>query len=201
MNWNNILPYAPAILKLLTGAIYSSNKEWDLLLSYRSEIEGYFEQIGVKLELFEEEGFAYLSQSRVSELDEETQVFLKEKKKIENLPVIIYRKQLSDEQTLLCILLREKYDDLEEQIISKQAIYDMLTDFYKENLNRQKQEKHYNQLIETMVSLDFLTPLKIQGSEEFYRIEKILKAKVDINKIVETKDKLIKYYGEQQQSE
>lgn len=198
MNWNNILPYSPAILKLLTGATYSSNKEWDQLLSFRREVEEYFELIGIKLEMFEEEGFAYLSQSRISELDEETQTLLKEKKKIDNLPVIIYRKQLSDEQTLLCVLLREKYDELEDHIISKQAIFDLLKDFYKEILNKQKQEKHYNQLIETMVSLNYLTSLKIQGSEEFYRVEKILKAKIDINKIVEIKDKLIKYYGEQQ---
>lgn len=200
MNWNNILPYAPPILKLLTGAVYSSNKEWDLLLSHRSEIEEYFEQIGIKAEIFEEEGFAYLSQSRINELDEETQIFLKEKKKIENLPVIIYRKQLSDEQTLLCVLLREKYDGLDDNIISKQAIFDLLKDFYKENLNKQKEEKHYQQLIDTMVSLDFLTSLKVQGSEDFYRIEKILKAKIDINKIVEIKEKLIKHYGEQQQN-
>lgn len=198
MNWNNILPYSPAILKLLTGATYSSHKEWDLLLSNRREIEEYFEQIGIKLEVFEEEGFAYLSQPRINELDEETQLFLKQKKKIEKLPVIIYRKQLSDEQTLLSVLLREKYDELDDNIISKHAIFDLLSNFYKENLNKQKEEKHYQQLIETMVSLNFLTSLKIQGSEEFYRIEKILKAKIDINKIVEIKEKLIKYYGEQQ---
>ncbi|MBL7921151.1 MAG: DUF4194 domain-containing protein [Bacteroidia bacterium] len=198
MNWNNILPYSPAILKLLTGATYSSNKEWDMLLSHRTEIEQYFEQIGISLEMFEEEGFAYLSQPRVSELDEETQLFLKQKKKIEKFPVIIYRKQLSDEQTLLSVLLREKYDELEDNIISRQGIFNLLRDFYKENLNKEKEEKHYQQLIESMINLNFLTSLKIQGSEESYRIEKILKAKVDITKIVEIKEKLIKYYGEQQ---
>jgi hypothetical protein len=198
MNWDNVSPFAPAVLKLLTGPVYSSNKEWNMLLKFKPEIIGYFEMMAIELLVFEEEGFAYLSQPRFNELEEDVQIFLKQRRDIEHLPVIIFRKQLSDEQTLLCLLLREKYDEVDDRIISKPIIYGLLQDFYKESLNRQKDEKHFNQLVEQVIGMGFLTNLNVPGSEEFYKIEPLIKAKIDLDKIIEIKERLIKHYGEEQ---
>lgn len=194
MNWNNFLPYAPAIIKVLTGTVYSHNKEWDLLLSNKIFIKEYFEQIGIELLVFEEEGYAFLNQDRWEDLEEETQIMLKNYKKIENIPVLIQRKQLSDEQTLLCVLLREKFDEVDDKLISKKTIFDMLRDFFKEKLNKEKEEKHFQQLINSIIDLGFITLMNIPGSEEFYKIEKIIRAKIDIDKITDIRNKLIQHY-------
>lgn len=194
MNWNNFLPYGPAIIKVLTGTVYSQNKEWDLLLSNKTFIKEYFEQIGIELLVFEEEGYAFLNQDRWEDLEEETQIMLKNSKKIESIPVLIQRKQLSDEQTLLCVLLREKFDEVDDKLISRKIIFEMLRDFFKEKLNKEKEEKHFQQLINSIIDLGFITLMDIPGSEDFYKIEKIIRAKIDINKITDIRNKLIQHY-------
>ncbi|MGA9380652.1 MAG: DUF4194 domain-containing protein [Phormidium sp.] len=55
-------PYAPVILKLLQGAMYSDDPHWDRLQSYLAPIKDYFGKIGLQVQNYEMEGFAYLEQ-------------------------------------------------------------------------------------------------------------------------------------------
>lgn len=56
------LPYAPVLLKLLQGVIYSDDPHWDRLQSYLTPIKEYFGKIGLAVHNYEADGFAYLEQ-------------------------------------------------------------------------------------------------------------------------------------------
>jgi hypothetical protein len=53
-------PYFPTLVKLLQGAIYSDDeKNWQIVQSYRQEIQEYFIKIGLLLTVVEHDEFAY----------------------------------------------------------------------------------------------------------------------------------------------
>ena len=55
------LAYAPVIIKLLQGVIYSDDPHWDRLQSYLTPIKEYFSKIGLQVQNYDTEGFAHLS--------------------------------------------------------------------------------------------------------------------------------------------
>ena len=54
-----LLPYAPVIVKLLQGAVYSEDKLWNELISNQYPIGRYFRQIGIELIVEEKEGMHF----------------------------------------------------------------------------------------------------------------------------------------------
>jgi hypothetical protein len=195
MNWNNLLPYTPAIISLLKGVVKTSDKTWDVLKKYEPELNTFFESIGIEVKVRDENGYAYLSQSTNDELDYETKQIIKQKTGFMTIDRLIRIEALSDEQALLCILLRERLE--ENEIIIRKEIYILLKDFYKEVLDKAKQYKEFDNVIRQMLRLNFLTQLKIEDDEmeSIFKIEKILTDKIDIDKIDEIKNKLIEKYA------
>lgn len=59
-----------AYISLLKGIVIKENKEkiWDTILNYRNQIEDYFRHLGLKLRIYEEEGYCYLQQDEDEEL-------------------------------------------------------------------------------------------------------------------------------------
>lgn len=197
MNWNNILPYAPAIIALLKGIVKVTDKSWDILKKYETEIKNYFESIGISVLVRDENGYAYLSQPTEEEIEAEDKQIIKQKTGFVKLDRLIRREPLSDEQALLSLLLRERLE--ENEIIIKQEILTLLKIFYKEVLDKEKQEKDIDNLIKKMAELGFLTELKKDeddDKETIFKIEKIIKDKIDIDKIEEIKQKFIQKYAE-----
>lgn len=197
MNWNNLLPYAPTIIALLKGIVKVTDKTWDNLKKYETEIKNYFESIGIVVLVRDENGYAYLSQPTEEEIDAEDKQIIKQKTGFAKLDRLIRREPLSDEQALLSLLLRERLE--ENEIIIKQEIITLLKVFYKEVLDKEKQEKDIDNLIKKMVELGFLTELKKDeddDKETILKIEKIIKDKIDIDKIEEIKQKFIQKYAE-----
>ncbi len=198
MNWNKLLPYSPAIIALLQGVVKTSNKnKWDVLKKYENEISDFFESIGIQLIVREENGYAYLNQPDNLELSYEDKQIIKEKTGFVQLDRLITRKPLNDEQALLCVLLREQLEENEN--ITKFEIKVLLKNFYTEDLNQEKQSKDIDTIINRLSDFNFLTVLKEDREDDrnmVYKIEKILKDKINLNKIEEIKQKFTeKFYA------
>lgn len=192
MNWNNLLPYSPAIIALLKGIVKTSDKAWDNLKKYELEIKSFFESIGIGVKVRDENGYAYLSQPDGNDLSYEDKQIIKQKTGFVKLDRLIRREPLSDEQALLSLLLRERLE--ENEIVTKREIYDKLKIFYKENLDKEKQNKDFDNVIKQLLKINFITELKKDEDDDLetiYKIEKIITDKIDIDKIDEIKQKFI----------
>ena len=192
MNWNNLLPYSPAIIALLKGIVKTSDKAWDTLKNYETEINSFFESIGIIVKVRDENGYAYLSQPDGDDLSYEDKQIIKQKTGFVKLDRLIRREPLSDEQALLSLLLRERLE--EDEIITKREIYTELKIFYKEALDKEKQYKDFDNVIKQLLKLNFITELKKDEDDDLetiYKIEKIITDKIDIDKIDEIKQKFI----------
>jgi Domain of unknown function (DUF4194) len=98
MRSNLVAPYAAVVMKLLQGPLYQDDAPWNLLLQYREQVRLYFAQMGLELQFYEEDGFAYVRQPEIED-DEGNHL---------DLPRLTRRIQLSYHVTLLCVLLREQ---------------------------------------------------------------------------------------------
>lgn len=196
MNWNNLLPYSPAIIALLKGVVKTSDKVWDTLKKHDIEIQSFFERIGIEVIIRDENGYAYLSQPANDEVSFEDKQIIKQKTGFVKLDRLIRREPLSDQQALLSVLLRQRLE--ENDIIVKNEIYSLLMDFHKEVLDKEAEIKDYDKVITQLVKINFLTELKKdeqEDTESIYKIEKIITDKIDIDKIEEIKRKFTEKYA------
>src|SRR5260221_13715812 len=93
-----VMPYAPAVLKLLQNPLFSDETaSWNLLLSYLTPVQEYFARIGLQVGVNEEDGYAYLHQPALE--DDEGQTIV--------LARLTRRDRLTYHTTLLSVLLRE----------------------------------------------------------------------------------------------
>jgi hypothetical protein len=182
-----ILPYAPVIVKLLQGAVYSEDKLWDELILRQTPIDRFFRQIGVELIVEEKDGYAFLRQKE----DEEGKTI-----------GLIRRMPLTYEQTLLCVLLREWLDEFEITDTETRNLYithkqfrERIEMFFKEKSNQAKLLRNLDTLIKDMLNLDFLK--KIEDTpypdERKYEVRRIIKSKITADKLLEFKQKLTNY--------
>lgn len=186
---NRQLPYAPIIVQLLRGAIYSdSPKSWNELLLHQYEIGKYVEQIGLELIVEHKDGYAFLRQLT----DEEGKTI-----------GLIRRMPLTYEQTLLCVLLREWMDEFEINDTENKNLYivhkefrERIEMFFKESSNQVKLFKNLDSLISDMVELDFLKRIKKENESEdnaLYEVRRIIKSKISSDQLEAFKQKLINH--------
>ncbi|GAB6013045.1 DUF4194 domain-containing protein [Viscerimonas tarda] len=182
-----ILPYAPVIVKLLQGTVYSEDKVWDELILNQIQIDRFFRQIGVELIVEEKDGYAFLRQNE----DEEGKTI-----------GLIRRMPLTYEQTLLCVLLREWMDEFEITDTETRNLYithrqfrERIEMFFKEKSNQAKLLRNLDTLIKDMLNLDFLKKIEETPypDERKYEVRRIIKSKITADKLVEFKQKLTDY--------
>ena len=182
-----LLPYAPTIVKLLQGAVYSEDKLWNELILNQYSIGRYFRQIGIELIVEEKDGYAFLKQ--IEDEDGKT-------------VGLIRRMPLTYEQTLLCVLLCEWMDEFEITDTETRNLYithkqfrERIELFFKEKSNQAKLLRNLDTLIKDMLSLDFLK--RIEDSpypdERKYEVRRIIKSKITADKLIEFKQKLSDY--------
>ncbi|NEO84579.1 MAG: DUF4194 domain-containing protein [Spirulina sp. SIO3F2] len=177
-------PYAPVILKLLQGAMYSTDPHWDRLQSYLTPIQDYLGKIGLQVHNYETEGFAYLSQP---EPDPDA--------RIEPLPRLMVRRQLSFNLTVLCVLLREQLlrfdasDATGRLVLSIEKIRDVLQPYLPIGNNEDKFRSDVSKLVRQGVELGFLR--RLNSEEENYEVLALLKAKIDAEMLERLKQKLV----------
>lgn len=117
-----------AAVRLLQGVVEADDgRTWNLLLSNRSQLEGYFARLGLRLVVDEPEGLAYLRQ--LAE-DESPPGY-------DALPKLFRATRLSYGQTLLCVLLRDAFRRFEEEdvrnercVVEEAALFDQWRAFF-----------------------------------------------------------------------
>lgn len=166
------LAYAPVVIKLLQGVIYSDDPHWERLQSYLTPIKEYFGKIGLHVQNYDTEGFAYLEQP---DPDPE--------ERTEPLPRLTVRRPLSFKVTIFCMLLREQLrlfdasDATGRLIVSIEKLRDLLHPFLSERNNEDKFRQEVKNLTNQMLELGFLK--RLSGQDENYEIRPIIKAKID----------------------
>ena len=191
INYKGIALYTPAVLKLLTSPVFSDdNPYWDLVLTYQHQIQEYLGHIGLALEVQEIDGYAYLYQPEIE--DEEGAVMA--------LPRITRRDRLTFYATLLCVLLREWLDQQELKnldqgncFITGEQIRELMLPFLRERTDMRKIERRIDATINQISDLGFLKRLSSQQDVTYFEIRRILKAKLDVEKLLEIKEKLQRY--------
>lgn len=176
-------PYAPVVLKLLRGVIYSDDPHWERLQSYLTPIKDYFGKIGLQVRHYETEGFAYLDQPD-PEPDDPT----------EPLPRLIVRRQLSFKATMLCVLLREQLrlfdasDATGRLVVDIEKLRDLIQPYLPAGNNEEKFRQEVDRLIKQAIDLGFLR--RLSGNHENYEVRPILKAKIDADMLERLRQKL-----------
>ena len=179
-------PYAPALIRLLQGVVYSDDRDiWELIMRYQSAIHTHFGQMGVLLYLDESNGFAYLTQPDSEDGDVAT-----------TLPRLTRRRELTYSTTLVLVLLREALNQFDSNVsdnryltIAHEDLIRLISPFYvvredERSLNRQM-EKDINQVVD----LGFLKKYELNGQIN-YNVRPILKARVNSDELARLKNLL-----------
>jgi len=181
-------PYASIIVKLLQTVIYDDDKKyWNDVLNYETSVREYFLKIGIELVLNRQDGYAFLKQTEFAEDDN-------------SKPIQLIRKMpLTYEMSLLCVLLREWLDENEVKMkadklfVSGRQIKERVDLFFKDKSNRKRLMDKFDALIKQAKDLGFLY-LNHEDNQNTdnnqYEVKRILKAKINNEKLNELKDKL-----------
>jgi hypothetical protein len=134
----------------------------------------------------ETEGFAFLHQPEPE--DEDGQRIA--------LPRLTRRDKLSYPVTLLCILLREQLDLFDASmsgsdrlILTKDQMADLLRPFLRDYADERALMQRITTLLGRVVDLGFLRPIS-STNEDRYEVRRILKAKIDSEKLAEIRGKV-----------
>lgn len=181
----NYQPYARVVLKLLQGVISIDDRtDWDLLLLYQTEVRQHFDSIGLSLILAEGDGYAYLIQPRE---DSDGQKI--------DLPRLTTSRALTFEQTLLCVLLRERLDEHENQmgandtlILTVGDIYEMMSAFLERHSDERRTENRVRGYISQLVGLGLLQ--EVRDHTDTYRVQRIIKSRVNADILQSVRDRL-----------
>ncbi len=182
-------PYAPVVIKLLQGVVYSDDSPyWDLLQSYLTPVSEYFSKIGLLVQNYETQGFAFLEQPDPDPDDPPG----------ERLPRLTIRHRLSFKATVFYVLLREQLrqfdasDETGRLVMSMEELRDMLAPYLPEGNNEVKFRSEVKRMVNSAVKdMGFLKPLS--GSEDNYEVRPIIKAKIDAEMLERLKEKLEDY--------
>jgi len=176
--------FAPLAIKLLQGVIYEEDASWwqDLTKVHELPLRRYFTQIGLHLIVDRNEGFAFLKQAE-EEQDQTVQ-----------LPRLMRRRTLTFDQSILCVLLRERLEEhtvrdtaSREPIMSFSEIRDMVELFFRERNTQQRFLKDLKKTVEEVKNMGFLDPVHSETTnsedETRYRVRRILKAFINVDSL------------------
>jgi Domain of unknown function (DUF4194) len=178
--------FAPIAIKLLQGVIYEEDtKNWqELVKVHELPLRRYFAQIGMELIVDKVEGFAFLRQPK--EDQEETA----------HLPRLMRKRSLNFDQSVLCVLLRERLDEhairdtaSREPIMTLRDIRDMVELFSRERNTQQRFLKDLKKTVDDVKNMGFLESVGQEvpdnDDERRYRVRRILKAFIDADSMTQ----------------
>lgn len=169
------LPYAGVLARLLKGPVeYLDKAHWETLLQYQTQLNSFLLQLGLKLILEKDDGYAYVEQVKDDAGD----------------PVVswIHRRSLTYDESVLLVLLRSLMVDFEmgeitsrELIKKRRELKEAAEDFFKENASRVRFIRDLDRLIDRVCELGFLDKWEEAEllDEQRFRIKKWIKHRVD----------------------
>lgn len=182
-----ILPFTSVFIKLLKGPVeYLEKSSWEKLITYKAELAGFVQQLGLTLILDEDDGYAYLKHS-VSEEDDEAGVSW------------MQRRAFTYDESVMLVLLRDMMAEFEvgevvmrELVKKRREIKEYAELFFKENASRVKFIKELDKLIDRAEENGFLDIVENNdvSDEQKFRIKKIIKARVDSEVLDQFKQQL-----------
>ncbi len=177
----------PVLVHLLKGVLYRDQQEvlWQSLLDFQTVVRDYVAVIGLELMLDEAEGYAFLRQ-REPEPEEQNP-----------LPRLVQRRPLSYSLSLLCILLRKRLVEQDagggdtRLVLGREQLVEALRVYLPERGSEAKTVDYAHTQINKAVEYGFLRKLK--GTDDNYEVQRILKALVDADWLVDFDAKLARY--------
>ncbi len=177
-------PWAAPALKLLMGVVYGEDKEWRALREHEAAVREHFTSLGLELVVDEGEAFAWLSQ-RDPDDGEET------------LPRLLRRMPLTWEQTLLCVLLRERLLQFDRAgdadgrlVLALEELRELLLPFLPESNDAKKFERRLAGLLNKAEELGFLRRFESPSGVRF-EVKRILKARLPVLDLERIRDKVL----------
>lgn len=178
--------FSAALISLLKGVVNREIhiKQWNAIVTGRTQIEDYVAKIGLILMLDETDGYAYLKQQTQTEDNFE-------------FPRLIPRYALSYPVSLLLVLLRKQLLEFDSKnseqrfIVSKQEIVEMLRPYLKDTTNEAKQIKEIELQIKRIKEMGFVRLM--DESTENYEVLRILRSFVDAQWLGEMNERLQAY--------
>lgn len=203
MNTGKTFPeWAPVCIKLLQGVIYRTSitdATWNLLEMWQSEIQKYFETIGVTVFIEKNDGYAFLKQIDESEYADSAV----------KLPKLIQTRPMTVELSLICVVLREALDqfDVSEDsssmlVLTQADIRDRLSTFLPDSSDQTKVYRKLDEYMNRIEELGFVKRIEKENfthenaDEKEYEIRRIIRAKIDLDFMTEFKKKLEEQNGE-----
>lgn len=160
------------VIQLFKGPVYREvhEKLWEPLRRLRRRVADHVAVLGLRLEIDETDGFAYLRSLREGESDID-------------YPRLVARHSLSFTTSLLIALLRKRLLEFDTSstearlILSRDQIADLYRVYAPSDLDDIKLARHVDNHVNRIVELGFLH--KLRGSSDQFEVRRILRAFVD----------------------
>jgi len=191
-SFDNAAPYAAVVIRLLRGALFDEETRiWNELILYQQPVRDYLGQIGIYLHLDEGNGFAFLTQPEAEEGDV-------------RLPRLVRRMPLTYEVTLLLVVLREyleefdvKNTDSSRCFVSHEDLLERVEMLFKVRSDQVKLVTRLDSYVQQAISLGFLKEMRTHAlggeSARIYEVRRIIKARLDNQKLEDIKEKLAQH--------
>ena len=174
------------LIHLFKGILFRNEQPnlWEDLLNLQTQVLDYVKVLGLKLEINETEGYAWLTQ------------YIAEDENSLELPRLISRRPLSFQVSLLCVLLRKRIVEADKEggqlrvIVSRQELQNAMLVFMPEKSNEAQINEQINTTINKVIELGFLRKLK---DGEQLEIQRIISALVDADWLGSLDEKLASY--------
>jgi hypothetical protein len=162
---------SPLVISLMKGVMWREDNErqWQQLLSLQARVSDHVAVMGLRLELDEAEGHAFLRQRPLDEGDE--------------LPRLIPSRPLSYPVSLLLVLLRKKLAEADgggadrRVVLRREDLVEILRHFLPDTTNEARLVDQVGRHINKVKDLGFLRPLR--GRQDEYEVVRLLNTLVD----------------------
>ncbi len=181
MSDSNLKPWSQVCIKLLQGPLFRQNvndKLWEKLEMYESDIQAFFAILGVSVAIDKADGFAFLQQNDLNEEDD-------------NVSRLIRQIPLTEEQSFLCILLRDelnKFDNPNNSqnkssilILRESELYEQYAMFYTAKTDQITARANFKKNLNRLCELGLLkeqNPDDMEKESE-YEVRRYVRAKID----------------------
>lgn len=163
---------SPIVVQMLKGPVYRDTHEalWQPLIRQRAQVADYVAVLGLRVEIDETDGFAYLGS-------------LPDDPDSEEVPRLVRRHKLSFHTSMLLALLRKRLaefdaDSTEGQLVVTTAqLTELMRLYLPDAVNEAKLQKDIETNINRVKDLGFLRQLR--GSADQFEVRPILRAFVD----------------------
>lgn len=187
------------LANLLLGVVYSDSGRglWQALLDLRPQVSDLASQLGLKLVVYEDEGFAFLKTDETLEEGESEYVLP---------PRLMARRELTFELSLLLVLLRQRLLEFDTEgngtrlLVSFSEMQEMMRVYFPDTGNAVRSEKLIRANIAKAEELGFLHRVDPKGSDvERYEVMRIIKAFFDADELSKIDSLLARYaeYGKE----